>query len=244
MRTLRTIALCALVVFPSITNAAWWNPIDWWHVFFPKPPVATVATTTIPSIKETVTTNVVKKPVEKKALVERPSVEKTAAGTVIPMPAPEAVVDYEAMYTDVLGKYVTFRDSIDKSPVMESKADVNHARYLRALYDSMNADIKELSNYLGKPKPGTIVLFYRDKYAQIMRDNDTENRDYIRNQTVEFVRENRETLHVPDKHTKLAFILNIYDRTFGTRYGDEFKTLLLPVETVEWADGFLLDHSL
>lgn len=194
--------------------------------------------------------------------VQIPKTVKKPAVSV-PKQDPLPVKDYEKIYKDLRVGYSELRYGINdeivlwRDTTLRLDAERNHWNFINKLSKEVNEDITYLATIeKSVPKPGSILDSYviklneyKEKFDQgkldfaTRKDQEIENqkKDELKKSVVTYIRDNRLNLHKDTYHVTAAFLLDNYDREFGTDYYSDFQKAKTQVDTVEFSNHFLLD---
>lgn len=243
-----------ILLIPSISYASWWNPFSWfsnWSFSNQNNDAETkllekriteleakINNNAI-SFKATTTQNKIPHTDQKSSSTSSVPVNIQKFSVTIVEPE----LDYKSLYNTVLiPKYVSFRDGIVASDIVEVKkmqTDSNqnyHLKYLTDLSHTLNTDIGILMNY-------NPVLYdqYDKKYNQIMSEYNQQKVRFVKENLINYIYNNKYQLHVSDIHINTANLLDMNDRLFNQKYASQFRPLKTQQETVEFANSFLID---
>jgi hypothetical protein len=249
------------ILIPNITFAAWWNPVSWFQKFFSKKepevrivekivyvPVPTLeldpASSTIRSISST-TTSDVSEFINKKIVPDKKTITTSPNIPLTTKTDDKKIVDYSVTYKLVLGDYLAFLDILKMEMIsLDVQAKDNNVQklYLNNLAKIRDVTEKDLQSLSSTPESRySESVVYQNKISEYKNWYEKEKLSNSRLVVIQYFKDYREYLTVPENHIKAANLLDLFDRTFSTKYAQTFRNTKTYAETVEFTDSFLLD---
>ncbi len=260
-----------VILFPSFVSAAWWNPFSWKlirradnqtqvlekRVKELEEKLSQTATSTATTTKQVLP---VKKPKEKTTPTQQlPNINTQPVVSATNQP----LVDYEVLYKDVSSKYYLLSQQVNDDISMErmvisggGQTSAPHLAFLENLRITINSDMRNLDKFWNIiPKPADEINSYSIKYQQLVAQYEGEKtntaveknrnaKQSILNNTQNYITQNKDRLYISSIHIEAARLLDIFDRTFGSKYSEQFRLTQTQVQTVEFANSFILDLQL
>lgn len=150
-------------------------------------------------------------------------------------------------FLNLFSNFLSFMNKLTFDQNTISDSETNSIRlaykvYLLELLEIIKKDYSELGKIANiNPKPSDVMKLFTDKYEQYLKSYDSRKLQLSKSLVIEYFLDNKEYLHTPDIHVKAAELLDLFDRTFNTKYATVFKATKTYQETVEFANSFLLD---
>lgn len=268
------IIVFAILIIPSVTFASWWNPLGWKifrktetktqvlenRIRELEEKLANVASSTVATTTKEV--HLPQKPKEKTSAPTPQQVAPAVNGPITSISV-KPVIDYEALYSDVESKYYALRQKIDGDITAQQKIEKDggivsptYINFLSKLRTTVNLDMRELNKFRNiVPKPSDKIIFYDTKYQQMLTQYGEERANSIivinrasklsvMTDAKDYIDQNKGKLAVEAIHIEAARRLDAFDRVFGSKYSEQFRVTKTRVETIEFADSFLLDLRL
>lgn len=259
MKKLVPILLFFSLVVPHIVSAAWWNPLSW--TLFKKEDKTKVLEDKVRDLErklEEVTTksatSTPKGEVKKNTSQSAAQVQQNIKLTPAPIPL------QTVSFSELLKKYEDFKIILTNEKGLvkrnsELETERNYYTQLDELLTRTGADLGYLySIKYAEPKPSGIVEVYVSKFDKLNSDYWARNKNYADNRdadeaattkrkVINYIKENRYSLYKSDIHVQTAKLLYLFDKTFGTKYAPDFEAKYSQVETVEFANRFLIDQE-
>ncbi|MFA6050329.1 MAG: hypothetical protein WC761_03995 [Candidatus Paceibacterota bacterium] len=265
MKDRKTISILLLSIFiiPSITFAAWWNPLDWYSYFFSKKESAVTTEQVVNQTEVVATTSVstelVAQPKEEKNFIQK-HVAPTIPAPVIKETAPvanaaltaQSTINVKQSLLDLLTQHYKFSERVKGNIIINGGSEypdpittawMKYALELQKNLETDSLSLSKLSN--SNSTTGADVSLYRSKLDSQIAVFDQEvknyNRNYIEYATINFISEHKYDLDISSYHILAADLLSKYDKTFGTSYSPEFRKTLTAEAAIEFANSFLVD---
>lgn len=261
-----SVLFLVIVLFPSIVSAVWWNPFTWKiirktddqtqilekRVKELEEKLNQTATSTATTTKEVVQA---KKSKTISTVTQKPLIDTTqSVAPVLVQPS----TDYEAMYAELDRNYYILSQKVseDYARLQGGSQNPAHYAFVDSMRNTINSDIRELNKIREiHPKPSDTIVQYNIKYMTLSSQYEGEKLDvataytkaqirYISDSTRDYISANKERLYIDSYHIETARRLDGFDRIFGSKYAEQFRLTKTKVETIEFADSFLLDLQL
>lgn len=264
-------ALALLFLIPQVTLAAWWNPFSWriFTPSTRNNQTTQELEKKIQELEKQVTVGQIKndkvraentsKPdLKPKKSVElktnKANIQTPDAATPKSFDISNPPVDTEQAYADInLGYSNLRRELAEEYKNTGGAEDLEYRSYLLEKNNAVNDNLAALADYKKvTPKLITVLNDFSKRLAALdgsfkavkserLRQKQTKEEQQTRNTTINYIKTNKSSLYLPAIHVQVAALLDTFDRQYGTQYVAKFKTTKTQIETIEFANSFLLD---
>lgn len=258
-----SLLLLSIFATPSLTFAAWWNPLDWYSYFFSKKEIVTTTERVIeqPEVvaTTTVSTELVTQPKKETNFIQKTVTPTISASTIKEttpstntLPTTPSTMNVKQSLLNLLTQHYKFSERVKGNVVINGGSEypdpitstwMKYALELQKILDADSLSLSRLSN-LNSTTEADVNLYQSKLNSQITtfdQELKNYNRNYIEYTTINFINEHRYDLGISTYHILAADLLSKYDKTFGTNYASEFRKTLTAEAAIEFANSFLVD---
>jgi len=186
----------------------------------------------------------------------------TPKPTTSPIPVPQTTetLTRDELFDDLMKKYTSFRSVITNEISRLKKnssfyTERHYFQFIDNLLVATNGDLGYLTSIKNwATRPSGIEEIYLAKFNKLNNDYNVEferfKNEYrkesdskTRQDTVEYIKQYKYQLYEAGIHIEAAGLLYKFDKIFGTNYAQDFESKKTQVETVEFANRFLIDQE-